>query len=167
MARRFPGYVHTRVWQMPDGLGVEYRCRIEEEDELTTVDVHMLPLNATDAVLGADVLHALQNVQVRSWEQLDPALARMEKEFPDYDELWQRHHSVYLSFDPKDEAHLNLDARAAKLNKPNRTRIASDSSKVAVGAAGRKLLAQLGPAAPARAAAKKTAQKSVARKKKS
>jgi hypothetical protein len=56
MPTKFPGFVETCVWMMPDQFRIEHQCRVKTQDMLTTIDVHFLSLDVKDADLGADIL---------------------------------------------------------------------------------------------------------------
>jgi hypothetical protein len=144
MPPKFTDLAQTCVWLMKDQFRVEHGCRVKTEDMLTAIDVHFLPLNAKDSELGADILHALQNVRVLTFEEIDAILEKRQEIVPrDYNKYWRRYHSVHLTFDPKEETRIKIDGRAAVLNKPNRVHIPSNSRKADVGAVVRAMFSRL------------------------
>ncbi len=154
MGTKFPGHFETSVWLMPDGFLVERRCIVGRH--WPTYEIRSLASTVDDSVLGAEVVDASRSRPPRTWEELDPALKRLQKDFPGNEKWADLHHSILVVFDPAESADsLKLDGRAAKINEPTLARIPADSSDAAVGAAIRKMFDKLGPMPPARTAKKK------------
>jgi hypothetical protein len=121
----------------------------------TTHEIRTLDLAVSDSILGMEIVEALASFKEWTPEELVPALNVLAKDFPKYDEFWKRYHSMGVRFDPRESVDwIELDARAAKINEPTPGRIPADSPDAQIGAAIRKLFAELGPVPGARAAAK-------------
>jgi len=156
MATKLSEHFKTSVWLMPDRFLVSRFCVVDRVWPMCEIRALVAPTE--DAQLGAAVVEALRNRQTGTWEELSPALRRLQDEYPEIDQWSKRYHAVHVVFNPAESADsIKLDGRAAKVNEPTIARIPSDSSDAAIGSAIRKLFDKLGPAPQPRAAKKKAA----------
>jgi hypothetical protein len=102
-------------------------------------------LNASDAALGREVFQAIKDLGPCP-DKIDELLDQFMREYPDPDKWLERYDSVSVGYRPKSDAeNLEMRARPAGAEKPQKSFLAASSGDAAIGAYVRNVLKKIRP----------------------